>query len=221
VSDEPTSVLIVDDHPLFRDGLAGAFASEPDLVVVGACADGSEAVQMARELQPDVVVIDLNMPELNGVDATRRIVADSPHISVLVLTMVDEDDAVFAAVRGGARGYLLKGSGPDDVVRAVHAVARGDAVFGPGVAERMLGFFAGSPARPRPTAFPELTTRETEILELIAGGARNADIARTLFVSPKTVRNHISNIFTKLQVADRADAIARARAAGMGNDSDP
>jgi DNA-binding NarL/FixJ family response regulator len=133
--------------------------------------------------------------------------------------MVDEDDGVFAAVRAGARGYLLKGSGPDDVVRAVHAVARGDAVFEPGIAERMLGFFSGSPAHPRPAAFPELTGRETEILELIAGGARNADIARQLFISPKTVRNHISNIFTKLQVADRADAIARARAAGMGSDN--
>ncbi len=216
MSNESTRVLVVDDHPVFRDGLAGTLRSEPDLEVIGSCADGAEAVQVATELQPDVVVMDLNMPRMSGIEATRSIVTASPHVGVLVLTMVDDDDSVFAAVRAGARGYLLKGSSPEDIVRAVRSVDRREAIFGPGIAERMLGFFAEAHTRPRAPAFPELTDREREILELIAGGARNPDIARQLFISAKTVRNHISNIFSKLQVADRADAIERARAAGMG-----
>jgi DNA-binding NarL/FixJ family response regulator len=216
MSNETTRVLVVDDHPVFRDGLAGALSAEPDLEVVGPCADGAEAVEVACAAQPDLVVMDLNMPNMSGIEATRRIVAASPHIAVLVLTMVEDDDSVFAAVRAGARGYLLKGSSPEDIVRAVRSVDRGDAVFGPGIAERMLSFFADARRRPSPPAFPELTDREREILELIAGGARNPDIARQLFISAKTVRNHISNIFSKLHVADRADAIERARAAGMG-----
>jgi DNA-binding NarL/FixJ family response regulator len=219
VSGDPTRVLIVDDHPVVRDGLAGVLAAAPDLAVAGACSDGAEAVAAARELQPDAVIIDLHLPGLSGIEATRRIVAASPHVAVLVLTMLDEDDSIFAAVRAGARGYLLKGASPEDIVRGVQSVARGEAVFGPGIAERVLGFFAGIHARPQPAAFPELTERERELLQLIARGARNADIARRLSISPKTVRNHISNIFTKLQVADRADAIARARAAGMGTET--
>ncbi len=215
--DEPTRVLLADDHPVFRDGLSGTLDGEPDLEVVGVCADGDEAVAAAAEEQPDVAVMDLSMPRLGGIEATRRIVTTSPHIAVLVLTMVEEDDSVFAAVRSGARGYLLKGSTPEDIVRAVRSVARGEAGFGPGVADRMRGYFAQTDGRPRNTVFPELTEREREILELIAAGARNADIARRLFISPKTVRNHISNIFSKLQVADRADVIARARAAGLGD----
>ena len=217
MSDEPTRVLIVDDHPVFRDGLAGVIGAEDDLAVAGSCADGADAVEKARDLQPDVVLMDLNLPGLGGIDATRQVVAATPHIAVLVLTMVDEDDSVFAAVRAGARGYLLKGASPEDIVRAVRSLSRGEAVFGPGIAERMLGFFADAHTRPRPPAFPELTDREREILQLIARGARNADIARRLVISPKTVRNHISNIFTKLQVADRADAVERARAAGLGD----
>lgn len=217
MTDERTRVILADDHPVFRDGLSGTLGAEPDLEVVGVCADGTEAVATATEAQPDVVVMDLNMPRLSGIEATRSIVATSPHIAVLVLTMVEDDDSVFAAVRAGARGYLLKGSSPEDIVRAVRSVARGEAVFGPGVAERMLGYFAQAGSRPRSSVLPELTDREREILELIAGGVRNADIARRLFISPKTVRNHISNIFSKLQVADRADAIARARAAGLGD----
>jgi DNA-binding NarL/FixJ family response regulator len=216
VTDEPTRVLIVDDHPVVREGLAGALAAEDDLTVVGSSADGAEAVQVAADTQPDVVVMDLHMPGLSGIEATRQIVAASPHIAVLVLTMVDEEDSVFAAVRAGARGYLLKGASPEDILRAVRSVARGEAVFGPGVAERMLGYFTDAQARRRPAPFPELTDREREILHLVARGARNADIARHLVISPKTVRNHISNIFTKLQVADRADAIDRAHAAGLG-----
>lgn len=216
MSEEPTRVLVVDDHPVFRDGLVGTLRAEPDLDVIASCADGAEAVRVAAETQPDAVVMDLAMPRLGGIEATRAIVSASPHIGVLVLTMVEEDDSVFAAVRAGARGYLLKGSSPEDIVRAVRSVDRGEAVFGPGIAERVLGFFIDAHARPRPPAFPELTDREREVLELIAAGARNPDIAQALFISPKTVRNHISNIFSKLQVADRADAIERARAAGLG-----
>ncbi len=216
MTEEPCRVVIVDDHPIFRDGLSGALSNAPDLSVVGSCANGAEAVDAARDAQPDVVVMDLNLPGLGGIEATRRIVATSPHVAVLVLTMLDEDDSVFAAVRAGARGYLLKGSGPEDIVRGIRSVARGEAVFGPGIAERMLAYFSEAHARPHPAALPELTDREREVLQLIAGGARNADIAIELTISPKTVRNHISNIFTKLQVADRADAIARARDAGLG-----
>jgi DNA-binding NarL/FixJ family response regulator len=162
--------------------------------------------------------MDLHLPRLSGIEATREIVRRSPHVAVLVLTMVDEEDSVFAAVRAGAQGYLLKGAGPEDIVRAIRSVARGEAVFGPGIAERMLSFFTQVHARPQPTSFPDLTEREREILELIASGARNADIAARLVISPKTVRNHISNIFAKLHVADRADAIALAREAGLGRD---
>ncbi len=215
MTEEPCRVLIVDDHPIVRDGLAGALSTAPDLSVVGTSADGAGAVEAAADLRPDVVIMDLNLPGISGIEATRRIVATSPHTAILVLTMLDEDDSVFAAVRAGARGYLLKGAGPEDIVRGVRSVARGEAVFGPGIAERMLGFFVEAHSRPRPAAFPELTDREREVLQLIAGGARNADIAARLTISPKTVRNHISNIFTKLQVADRADAIALARSAGL------
>lgn len=214
--DDLIQVLIVDDHPVFRDGLDGAISLAPDMEVVASSDDGDVAVTAARDLQPDVVVMDLHLPTLGGIEATRRIVSASPHIAVLVLTMAREDDAVFAAVRAGARGYLLKGSSSADVVRAVRAVAHGEAVFGEGIAERVLGLFAGDPGGRGAVPLPDLTEREREILTLIAKGARNADIAAALVISPKTVRNHISNIFSKLQVADRAEAIARAREAGLG-----
>jgi len=219
MADEPVGVLVVDDHPVFRDGVSGVLASAPGLEVLGSCADGLEAVAAAEDLQPDVVVMDLHLPELGGIEATRRIVTTSPHVAVLVLTMLDEEDSVFAAMRAGARGYLLKGATPEDIVRGVHAVARGEAVFGPGIADRMLEFFAGRPGRRSTQVLPELTAREREVLELIAGGARNSEIASRLVISPKTVRNHISNIFTKLQVADRAEAIALAREAGLSRDA--
>ncbi len=216
MTDETTRVLVVDDHPIVREGLSGALDAEADLDVVGTCSDGQEAVDVARDLQPDAVVMDLHLPTMSGIEATRRVVAESPHIAVLVLTMADDEDSVFAALRAGARGYLLKGSSPEDIIGAVRAVAHGDAVFGPGIAERILSYFASGNAMPRSPVLPELTDREREVLHLMAGGARNADIARELVISPKTVRNHNSNIFAKLQVADRADAIARARAAGLG-----
>jgi DNA-binding NarL/FixJ family response regulator len=212
---EPLRVLVADDHPLFRDGLRSALASHGDAEVVGEAATGDAAITSALELQPDVVVMDLQMPGANGIEATRRIIEASPHIGVLVLTMFEDDDSVFAAMRAGARGYLLKGAGQDEIARAVRAVAAGEAVFGPAVAQRLMDFFASQPSGP-PPAFPDLTEREREILELVAQGESNQSIARRLFLSQKTVRNHVSNIFTKLQVADRAQAIVRAREAGLG-----
>lgn len=202
MTEERCRVLIVDDHPIFREGLRGTLSTADDLDVVGDCGDGREAVAVAERLQPDLVLMDLHLPELGGVEATRQIVAASPHVAVLVLSMLDDDDSVFAAVRAGARGYLLKGARPEDILRGVRSVAGGEAVFGPGIAERVLAFFAEAHARPQPPAFPELTVREREVLQLVAGGARNADIAARLYLSPKTVRNHVSNIFAKLQVAE-------------------
>ncbi|GAA2367424.1 response regulator transcription factor [Nonomuraea africana] len=207
-------VLIVDDHPVFRSGLRGLL-SALDIEVAGEAKDGAEAVRLAAELQPDVVVMDLHMPGGNGVDATRTITRVSPRIGVLVLTMFHDDDSVFAAIRAGARGYLLKEAGVEEISRAVQAVAAGEAIYGPGIARRVLGFFAGM-AEPARTAFPELTEREREVLELIAQGRNNNEIASILFLSSKTIRNHVSNIFMKLHVADRAQAIIRAREAGLG-----
>jgi DNA-binding NarL/FixJ family response regulator len=211
-----TRVLIADDHPTFRRGLGALLDSVAEFEVVGEAADGTSAVSMAAALQPDVVVMDLNMPGLNGVEATRRIVADSPGAAVLVLTMLDEDESVFAAMRAGARGYVVKGADTDDVMRALASVARGDAVFGPAVASRVLSFLTRPLSARDPVLFPELSAREREVLELLARGRTNSEIARQLVVAPKTVRNHVSNIFTKLQVTDRSEAIARARTAGLG-----
>ena len=210
------SVLVADDHPLFRDGLRTLLSSVEDIELVGEAQSGDEAVELALARQPDVVVMDVQMPGINGIEATRRITADSPHVGVLVLTMFEDDDSVFAAMRAGALGYLLKGSAQDEILRAIRAVSSGEAIFGPSVARRLIAFFSSSD-RP-PQAFPELTDREREILELVARGQGNQAIARELFLSQKTVRNHVSNIFTKLHVADRAQAIVRAREAGLGGE---
>ena len=212
----PLRVLLADDHPVFRRGLGALLSSLEETVVVGEASDGADAVRLAAELAPDVVVMDLNMPGMNGVEATRGIIADRSNTAVLVLTMSEDDDSVFAAMRAGARGYLVKGSDTDEVIAAIMAVGRGDAIFGPTVAQRILSLLTRPLSAYDEQMFPELTHREREVLDLIATGVSNADIARRLSLSPKTVRNHISNVFTKLQVADRAQAIVRARAAGLG-----
>jgi DNA-binding NarL/FixJ family response regulator len=211
-------VLIADDHPLFREGMRGRLDRVADVAVVGEAASGDEAVELAHKLEPDVILMDIKMPGLNGIEATREIQQASPQIGVLVLTMFEDDDSVFAAMRAGAKGYLLKDSGGEGVVHAIRAVASGEAVFGPGVAERIMGFFSAPRAAAPKRAFPELTEREEEVLSLVAQGRSNQEIARQLFVSLKTVRNHVSNILLKLQVADRAQAVIRARDAGMGRD---
>jgi DNA-binding NarL/FixJ family response regulator len=212
----PTRVLVADDHPTFRRGLAALLDSLEEFDLVGDAADGETVVALTAELLPDVVVMDLNMPGMNGVEATRHIVTAHPDVAVLVLTMLDEDESVFAAMRAGARGYVVKGADTDDVLRALASVARGDAVFGPAVAGRVLSYLTRPLAARDPVMFPELTDREREVLGLLARGMSNSAIARELVVAPKTVRNHVSNVFTKLQVADRAEAVARARDAGLG-----
>ena len=217
--DEPIRVLLADDHPVYREGLAALLASVDGLEVVGTAEDGLAAVALATELQPDVVVMDVQMPGLDGIEATRRLTAASPHIGVVVLTMAEEDATLFSAMQAGARGYLLKGANQAEITRAVTAVARGEAIFGPAIARRIADFFAGAPAAASAAeqAFPQLTAREREILELVAAGRSNSQIASSLFLSPKTVRNNVSNIFAKLHVADRAEAIVRAREAGLGH----
>ena len=217
-ADDDVRVILADDHPVFRDGLAVLLDSVAGIRVVGRAGTGHEALDLVGQLHPDVVVMDVNMPDLDGIEATRQLTADSPHVGVVVLTMAEDDDTVFAAMRAGARGYLLKEAGPDDIVRSITAVARGEAVFGPAVARRIMDYFAsGPPATSGPGPFPELTPREREVLDLVAAGRPNADIARLLFLSPKTVRNIVSNIFAKLHVSDRAEAIIRARDAGLGH----
>lgn len=208
-------ILVADDHPLYRRGLAALLNAQQGWEVVAEEADGQGAVTSARSHFPDVVVIDLNMPGLDGIEATRRIVAGQPEIGVLVLTMYD-DGSVFAAMRAGARGYLLKGADQAEIVRAVSGIVSGEAIFGPTVARRIIDFFADPRPRPTQSVFPELTAREHEVLDMIAAGRSNADIAKTLVLSPKTVRNHVSMIFAKLHVAGRSEAIVRARDAGLG-----
>jgi DNA-binding NarL/FixJ family response regulator len=213
---EELRVLIADDHPVVRDGLRLALLGLPEAAVIGEATSGTEAVELSAALQPDVIVMDLHMPGQSGIEATRQIVHTSPHVAVLVLTMYDDDTSVFAVMRAGARGYLFKGADQDEIIRAVRAVARGEAIFGPAIASKVLGYFAAAQGGQLAPAFPELTEREREVLELIAQGLNNQQITRRLVVSPKTVRNHISNIFAKLHVADRAQAIVRAREAGFG-----
>jgi DNA-binding NarL/FixJ family response regulator len=214
---EPIRVLVADDHPIFRDGLAMLLASVDGIEVVGTAADGAEAVASALRLEPDVVVMDVQMPELNGVEATRRLAADVPSIGILVLTMSEDDGTVFAAIRAGARGYLVKGAEQEEIVRAVKAVANGEAIFGPGIAGRIIEFFARPPNSEPAKVFPELTDRERQVLDRVAAGKSNPTIARELGLSAKTVANHVSSILAKLHLADRAEAIVRAREAGLGN----
>ncbi len=213
---EAIQILIADDHTLFRDGLRALFRSLPDTTVIGEAATGAEAIAQAEKLQPDVILMDIQMPGLNGIEATRQIVQTSPHIGVIVVTMFEDDDSVFAAMRAGARGYVLKGADQEEMLRTIRAAARGEALFGPVIAARLQSFFTDSKLQATADAFPQLTDREREVLALIAQGQNNAAISGELTISIKTVRNHVSNIFSKLQVADRAQAIIRAREAGLG-----
>lgn len=208
-------VLIVDDHQLFRDGLKGLLHSAPDTQLLGEAASGDEALRLVQKEAPDVVLMDIQMED-NGISATRRIVGRNPEVRVLMLTMFDDDHSVFAAMRAGARGYVLKGARRDEVLRAIRAVADGEAIFSPAIAARMVDFFAEvRPGRP-PDAFPDLTEREREVLNLLARNYSNAQIAEELVISRKTVRNYVSTILGKLQAADRSEAGARARDAGFG-----
>ncbi len=212
-------VLLADDHPFFRDGMRLFLETTPDIAVVGEAATGQEAVARAETLAPDVVLMDIRMPGLSGIEATRRILAANPAVRVLVVTMFEDDATVFTALRAGARGYILKDAGKDDVLRAIRAVGRGEGIFSPGIAARLIDFFATSrPAAPR-EAFPTLTARERELLHLLARGASNAQIAKLLSLSTKTVANYVSNILGKLQAADREEAVLRAREAGLGQDT--
>ena len=208
-------ILVVDDHDDFRHGLEAMLAAADSVEVVGSAGNGRAAVDLALALQPDVILMDLHMPLLNGVEATAQIVQSSPHIGVLVLTMMEDEDSVFAAVRAGARGYLLKGARRSEILRSIEAVGAGEVIFGPGIADRMVTYFRAVRTRPTAQVFPQLTERERVILGRIAEGLENAEIARELGLSVKTVRNHASNIFAKLQVAHRAQAIILAREAGL------
>jgi len=211
---EPIRVLVADDHPVFRFGLRALLMAEPDTDVVGEATTGDDAVRLATSLQPDVVLMDVNMPGINGIEATRRIVETAPNVKVIMLTMFDDDDSVFAAMRAGARGYLLKGAEGEETVHAIRVVAGGEAIFSPSVARRLVQYF-GPQQRSDSPAFPQLTEREREILTLVAEGYTNSAVAERLGIGTKTVRNYVSSIFDKLQVAGRAEAIARARSVGM------
>ena len=215
---ETLCILVAEDHPLFRKGMISLLSSIPDFEVVGEAATGEEAIARATELQPDVVLMDLQMPEVNGIEATRKILQESPSVRVLVVTLFEDEDSVFTALRAGARGYVLKDADEEEMVLAIRAVGRGEAIFSPAIAERLLAYFASPQPAAQPQVFPTLTDREREILNLIAKGHPNPAIAKQLHLSTKTVGNYVSNIFTKLQVADRAQAIIRAREAGLGRD---
>jgi DNA-binding NarL/FixJ family response regulator len=211
---ERLTILIADDHPVFRKGLRALLSSMPEVVLVGEASTGQEAIQLAESLQPDVILMDLQMPEGGGITAIRQIIATSPHIRILVVTMFEDDESVFAAMRAGARGYVLKDMDDTDISRAILSVGRGDAIFSPAIAVRLINYFNTRPALPV-ELFPDLTDSERKVLRLMAGGANNAAIARELSLSDKTIRNYVSNIFSKLQVADRAHAIVKAREAGF------
>jgi DNA-binding NarL/FixJ family response regulator len=211
-------VLVADDHALFRYGLKAMLANAEGFEVVGEAATGEEVVEKVAQARPDIVLMDIQMPGISGIEATRRVLERDPSIGVVVVTMFEDDDSVFAAMRAGARGYVLKGADAQEVLKVVAAVAEGEAHFGPEIARRLMGFFSAPKAAAPSEAFPELTAREAEVLDLIAQGWNNAEIAKRLYLSQKTVRNHVSSVFLKLQVADRAQAIVRAREAGLGRE---
>lgn len=225
---QPIRILVADDHLFYREGVRSLLSRVPDLNVVGEAVSGEDVITRATELVPEVILMDIKMPGANGIEATRRILEAHPGMCILIVTMFDDDDSVFAALRAGARGYVLKDADQEELVRAIKAVRHGEAIFSPAIAQRMMRYFAGLPrqqevmdaSQPAPTrvpVFPELSEREREVLDLVAQGYTNAVIATRLILSIKTVQNHISNIFSKLQVADRAQAIVRARDAGLGH----
>ena len=215
---EPIRLVIADDHTFYREGVRTILQTVAGIEVIGEAATSAEVIAQAKEQQPDVILMDIKMPGLNGIEATRQILLSNPQIKILVLTMFEDDDSVFAAMRAGARGYLVKDADQEELVRAIQAVYRGEAIFSPAIAKRMIQYFAALPKTASALSFGELTEREREILHLMARGRSNAAIANTLSVSLKTVQNHVSNIFVKLQVADRAEAIVRAHEAGLGRD---
>lgn len=215
-------ILVVDDHQLFREGLIALLNAAPQTSVVGEAGAGAEAIAQAEALGPDVVLMDVQMPDMNGIEATRRILADHPTIRIVMLSMLEDDDSLFAAMRAGACGYILKGADKAEVLRTVAAAAEGQTLFGAAIASRITRFFQRShPLNTTVIPFPDLTEREREVLDFIAQGLNNQEIAHKLFISNKTISNHISNIFNKLQVADRAQAIVKARQAGLGASDGP
>lgn len=215
----PIRLMIADDHKLFREGIKALLAVTDDIEIIGEAEDGDSALRISQELQPDVILMDINMPVLSGIQATKKILEKLPQTHIVMLTMLEDDASVFNAMRVGARGYLLKGADPQEVLSVIRAVAEGQALFGPAIATRLMNYFRELSTRPAPSStgvpFPELTERELEVLRLISQGLNNQEIAHKLVLSSKTVRNHITNIFSKLQVADRAQAIVRAREAGL------
>ena len=213
---ERLRVLIADDHPMFRTGLRALLSADQETEVLGEATTGEEVVALAATLRPDVILMDIQMPGMSGIEATRQILRASPHIRILMVTMFEDDQSVFTAMRAGARGYVLKGAHPDEILRAIQAAGSGEAIFSPAVATRMLDFFSNLNPAALPHPLPQLTDRERAILDLIAQGQSNTVIARRLVLSPKTVSNYVSSIFSKLQVADRAQAMLRAREAGLG-----
>jgi DNA-binding NarL/FixJ family response regulator len=213
---EKIRILLADDHPMFLEGLVSILGASPDFEVVGVAKTGKEVVDLAEQLQPDIVLMDVHMPEQNGIESTRAIIRTSPHISVLILSMLEDDYSIFSAMRAGARGYLLKGARGREIVRAVHAAADGESIFSAAIARRMMHYFGEHDRSAQADAFPQLTSREREVLTSIAKGHNNADIGVQLGLRPKTVRNHVSNILNKLQVADRSRAMVMARESGLG-----
>ena len=215
MTDGPVRVVLADDHPMVRYGITAVLADAPEVEVVGEAADGEALVEAVREHRPDVVVTDLDMPGVDGVEATKRLRSSHPDVPVLVLTLHDEDESLFAALRAGARGYLLKGADRAELVRAILSVASGEAVYGAAVASRIVAFFTGAQQEYASQVFPELTDRERDVLGLIAAGKRNSEIAASLSLSDKTVRNHVSNVLLKLQVPDRTAAALKAKESGL------
>jgi DNA-binding NarL/FixJ family response regulator len=210
-----TRILIVDDHPMFRFGIRGLFGTIPALRVVGEAGSGGEAVALAQELQPDVVLMDIAMPDMDGIQATVQVLGQAPKTHVLILSMFDDDESVFAAMRVGARGYVLKGAGQEEMVRAIKSVSSGEMWLSPAIANKVLGYFARGPRKTLAESFPELSQREIEVLNLMVKGADNAAIAQALFLTPKSVRNYVWTIVSKLHAANRAEVIDRVRKSGI------